>query len=89
MPPKPIRRKRALEWAIDIGRQVVRLRQQGLEVPAELAAQAEHAAPIGKAVLARVGLDQCAAAATGAAPIDPAIIEFFQALGLPLIEAWA
>ena len=62
--------------------------RRGVEIPAALAAQAEQAAPICKAVLARVGLDHCAAAATGAAPIDPVIIEFFQALGLPLIEAW-
>ena len=36
----------------------------------------------------RIGLDQCRAAVSGAAPIDPAIIEFFQALGLPLTEGW-
>lgn len=41
-----------------------------------------------KAVLVRVGLDQCRVATSGAAPIDPAILEFFQALGLPLIEGW-
>ena len=41
-----------------------------------------------KAVLARIGLDQCGLAMTGAAPIDPAIIEFFQALGLPFSEVW-
>ena len=41
-----------------------------------------------QAVLARIGLDQCRAAVSGAAPIDPAIIEFFQALGLSLIEGW-
>jgi long-chain acyl-CoA synthetase len=40
------------------------------------------------AVLARIGLDKCRAAVSGAAPIDPAIIEFFQALGLPLTEGW-
>jgi long-chain acyl-CoA synthetase len=40
------------------------------------------------AVLTRIGLDQCRAAVSGAAPIDPAIIEFFQALGLPLTEGW-
>jgi long-chain acyl-CoA synthetase len=44
--------------------------------------QARHA------VLARIGLDQCRSATTGAAPIDPAIIEFFQALGLTLSEGW-
>jgi long-chain acyl-CoA synthetase len=41
-----------------------------------------------KAVLSRIGLDACKLAATGAAPIDPAIVEFFQALGLPLVEGW-
>jgi len=39
-------------------------------------------------VLAFIGLDQCKIATSGAAPIDPAIIEFFQALGLPLTEGW-
>jgi long-chain acyl-CoA synthetase len=39
-------------------------------------------------ILALVGLDRCAFAASGAAPIDPAIIEFFQALGLPIVEGW-
>jgi long-chain acyl-CoA synthetase len=39
-------------------------------------------------VLTLVGLDRCAFAASGAAPIDPGIIEFFQALGLPIVEGW-
>jgi len=39
-------------------------------------------------VLGRIGLDACKVAVSGAAPIDPAIVEFFQALGLPLVEGW-
>jgi len=39
-------------------------------------------------VLTLVGLDRCAFAASGAAPIDPGIIGFFQALGLPIVEGW-
>jgi long-chain acyl-CoA synthetase len=39
-------------------------------------------------VLTFIGLDRCRVATSGAAPIDPAIIEFFQALGLPLTEGW-
>jgi long-chain acyl-CoA synthetase len=39
-------------------------------------------------VLTLVGLDRCVFAASGAAPIDPGIIEFFQALGLPITEGW-
>ena len=39
-------------------------------------------------VLTFIGLDRCRIATSGAAPIDPAILEFFQALGLPLTEGW-
>jgi long-chain acyl-CoA synthetase len=51
---------------------------------------AVHALPdqVKQAILARIGLDQCHVATSGAAPIDPAIIEFFQALGLPITEGW-
>jgi long-chain acyl-CoA synthetase len=41
-----------------------------------------------QAVLRRIGLDQCRIAATGSAPIDPEIVEFFRALGVPLAEGW-
>jgi long-chain acyl-CoA synthetase len=41
-----------------------------------------------QAVLTRIGLDQCRIAATGSAPVDPEIIEFFRALGVPLSEGW-
>jgi long-chain acyl-CoA synthetase len=85
--PSPERRQ-AVERAIDVRRQVVRLRQQGQPVPAELEAGAERALPAVRAILGRVGLDQVEQAVTGAAPIDPAIIEFFQALGLSMTEGW-
>ena len=41
-----------------------------------------------RAVLTRIGLDQCRIATSGAAPIDPEIVAFFQALGVPLTEGW-
>jgi long-chain acyl-CoA synthetase len=40
------------------------------------------------AVLTRIGLDRCRLAASGSAPLDPAIVEFFRALGVPLTEGW-
>jgi long-chain acyl-CoA synthetase len=40
------------------------------------------------AVLGRVGLDGCKLATSGSAPLDPEIIAFFRALGLPLSEGW-
>jgi len=81
-------RRRAVEGAIEVRRQVVRMRQQGQEPPPELAAAAERARPVAAAILARVGLEECEQAVTGAAPIDPGIIEFFQALGLSMTEGW-
>jgi long-chain acyl-CoA synthetase len=41
-----------------------------------------------QAVRTRIGLDQCRLATSGAAPIDPEIVAFFQALGVPLTEGW-
>ncbi len=41
-----------------------------------------------QAVLTKIGLDRCKIAATGSAPIDPEIVEFFRALGVPLSEGW-
>jgi long-chain acyl-CoA synthetase len=41
-----------------------------------------------QAVLTKIGLDRCRLAATGSAPIDPEIVEFFRALGVPLTEGW-
>jgi long-chain acyl-CoA synthetase len=40
------------------------------------------------AVLTRIGMDKCRFAGSGAAPIDPEIIDFFRALGIPLTEGW-
>jgi long-chain acyl-CoA synthetase len=41
-----------------------------------------------RTVLTLIGLDQCRFAASGAAPIDPEIIEFFHALGVIMVEGW-
>jgi long-chain acyl-CoA synthetase len=80
--------KAAVEGAIEAGRQVVRLRQRGEDVPAPLQDAYDRAAPVRRSLLSKVGLEECRNAVTGAAPIDPAIIEFFQALGIAMGEAW-
>ena len=85
--PDPARRQ-AAGHTIEAGRRLVRCRQRGEPVPPELQAMTGQIASAGRAMLARVGLDACRLATTGAAPIDPGVIEFFQALGLPMTEAW-
>ena len=57
-------------------------------LPVEPEAVAALPAEVKQAILARPGLDACRIASTGSAPIDPAIIEFFRALGVPLTEGW-
>jgi long-chain acyl-CoA synthetase len=81
-------RRQAVEQAIAARRQVVQARQRGEAVSPEAEAALERTAPIARAILARVGLDECERATTGAAPIDPGIIEFFQALGVAMTEGW-
>jgi len=81
-------KRHMVEWAIGIGREVVRAQQQGQPLDAAIQEQAPKAAQITRALRARVGLDECVRAFTGAAPIDPGIIEFFQAIGIPMSEAW-
>jgi long-chain acyl-CoA synthetase len=44
--------------------------------------------PVRQGVRTRIGLDQCRVATSGAAPIDPEIVGFFRALGVPLTEGW-
>jgi long-chain acyl-CoA synthetase len=40
-------------------------------------------------VRAQLGLDQADWLASGAAPIAPSVLEYFMALGMPIVEGWA
>ena len=78
----------AVLGAIEVGRKKVALEQARQQPPPELQAAIERCAPVWKAILARVGLDEAIYGITGAAPINVEVIEFFQALGLRLWEGW-
>jgi long-chain acyl-CoA synthetase len=56
----------------------------------DVASTAVAALPDGvkEAVRIRIGLDRARLATSGAAPIDPEIVAFFRALGVPLTEGW-
>jgi long-chain acyl-CoA synthetase len=81
-------RRNAVLQAIEVGRQLVKLERAHQPAPPELLAAAERARPLWMAIRAKVGLDQLEWGITGAAPINPAVIEFFQALGIKLWEGW-
>ena len=81
-------KRNAILGAIDVGRKLVKLHQAGREPSPELLAAAERARPVWMAIRSKVGLQDIEWAITGAAPINPEVIEFFQALGLRLWEGW-
>jgi long-chain acyl-CoA synthetase len=81
-------RRNAVLQAIEVGRKLVKLDQAQQPAPPELIAAAERARPVWMAIRAKVGLDQLEWGITGAAPINPDVIEFFQALGIKLWEGW-
>jgi long-chain acyl-CoA synthetase len=85
--PDPAKRE-AVQRAMKAGVEAVRERQRGASVPAEIGADAERAVQIGHMLLEKLGLERCQLGVSGGAPIDPAILEFFAALSLPMIEAW-
>ena len=74
--------------ALAAAQQAYRLRRDGKEVPAEIAAVTERAQPLYKLLLSKIGLDRCEVAITSTAPCRPEVHEFWAALGLPLYEVW-
>ncbi len=86
---EPDAQRRALvEQAIALGRERAELERRGDPVPSELAAQAQALAPVLGVIRARIGLDQCRLAVTSTAPIPLDVLQFFTAIGLPLVEVW-
>ncbi|MEO9139045.1 MAG: long-chain fatty acid--CoA ligase [Jatrophihabitans sp.] len=84
----PLKRKLAT-WAFDVGKRRARLMSDQQPVPITLKAQHAVAEKIVfSKIRAKLGLDRVTFAATGAAAIDPAALEFVLALGLPCCELW-
>ena len=81
-------KRQMAQGALAAAQQAYRLRSEGKEVPAELAAGVERAQPLFTILRAKVGLDRCRLAITSTAPCRPEVHEFWAALGLPLFEVW-
>ncbi|GAA4618658.1 AMP-dependent synthetase/ligase [Saccharopolyspora hordei] len=79
----------AVAEARDVALEVFRLRSAGKEVPAELQEQHDRLdGAVLRPIRAAVGLDDCRRAASGAAPIPTAVLEFLASLGLTVYEVW-
>ena len=81
-------KKRVFDWAIGVGRRVRQLERAGKSPGPMLAAQYRIA---DKQVLSKIrGLfgGNLKLAVTGAAPINPEILQFFDAAGVLVLEGW-
>ncbi len=81
-------KKTVFDWAIGVGKKVRRLEREGKRPGALLALQYRIA---DKQVLSKIrGLfgGKLKLAVTGAAPINPEILEFFDAAGVLVLEGW-
>jgi long-chain acyl-CoA synthetase len=82
-------RKQALETALGIGLKASDFRARGEALPDDLAAEWEKAESEGLGLVrSLIGLDQCVAAISGAAPIAVEVFDFFRALGVPISEIY-
>ncbi len=77
------------EQAIQLGLKRVEAQQAGTSLPPELEEKYQEA-DAGLFALARgaLGLNECRAMISGAAPINPEVLRFFHAIGLPVAEVY-
>jgi long-chain acyl-CoA synthetase len=81
-------KRQMAQGALAASMQAYRLKRDGQQVPAELAAVVERAQPLFALLRAKVGLDRVHLAVTSTAPCRPEVHEFWAALGMPLYEVW-
>ena len=81
-------KRKLAQGAVAAAQKAYRLRQDGHEVPHELATAVERSQPLLAMLRAKIGLDRCRLAITTTAPCRPEVHEFWAALGLQLYEVW-
>ena len=82
-------RRSAVQRALAVATEKVRLEQAGQEVPADLSADVERAEEaVLRGLREKIGLDQVEWIVIGAAPMPRAVHEFLLALGLPVTETY-
>jgi len=85
----PSVRQRLFNWAAAAGTEATRVRDEGgrLSLTNKLGAVVAERV-VGKKVFGELGLDRCAYAVSGAAPLAASVQRFFQGLGLELHQGW-
>jgi long-subunit acyl-CoA synthetase (AMP-forming) len=78
----------ALRRAIEFGIERFRATQTGRELAASLAAQFEQHEPVLAGIRAKLGLDAMRCVATGSAPVPVPVLEFMNAIGVPVYECY-
>jgi long-subunit acyl-CoA synthetase (AMP-forming) len=82
-------RKSFILAALDAGREMVAYDQKQEEPPEDLVARHQQLDQLVLSqVRARLGLDRCQYAVSGAAPLSPKIVEFFHVIGLRIAEIY-
>ena len=81
-------KRQMVQGALSASVNAYRLRREGKEVPPDVTAVVERAAPLFTLLRSKVGLDRCTTAITSTAPCRPEVHEFWAALGMPLYEVW-
>ncbi|MDH6291260.1 AMP-dependent synthetase/ligase [Rhodococcus opacus] len=84
--------RREMKDAVDLSLQWVRSLDAGSDVSSaladELAWEHTRALKMLEPIVARLGLDRIKAAYIGGAPCAPEVVQFFRAIGVPLLEAY-
>jgi long-subunit acyl-CoA synthetase (AMP-forming) len=82
-------KRAAVQKALEIGREKVRLEQAGEPVPDELAQQWQQMDElVFSKIKGNLGLDRVRVSIVGAAPTPSEVMEFFAAIGVPICEVW-
>lgn len=88
-------KRKAYAWAVEVGKEMVAHRQkaalEGKPLGAPPALRARHLIADQAVLLPlrrKLGFDRTRFALSGAAPISPEVIDYFQALGIPLVEGY-
>jgi long-chain acyl-CoA synthetase len=81
-------KKKLIDWALGVGRQVSRLRQEGRPIPRKLAAQHKLADKLVFSKVKKKLGGRLRFGISGGAPLAKEIAEFFHVLDIPILEGY-